>query len=257
MIRFQLTYLLGFICLIPCMPILYFHGRRVKQTMPNLPMAEGPQGQAGQGDPALRLLAVGESTIAGVGVDTHQLGITGQMAQKLSQHFGRAVQWKVFAHTGYTARVAREKLVPNIPDAPVDLVVIGLGGNDAFELNSPLRWRRDFEALIASIRQKIPNCPILIANMPPSGEFPAFTGLMKFIFRNLIHLFDQSLKAMTAELDEVYYVGNEIKVDEWIERIGGNVDIYDFFSDGVHPSPLTYRLWGEELAHYVFENRLL
>ncbi len=257
MIILQIAYILGFILLIPFFPLLYVHGKKVKATIPTLPEAEGPEGVAGQGAPDLKVLALGESTIAGVGVQNHKEGIIGQMAKYLAQLSGRSIKWKILARKGYTAEVVKQKLVPDIPNAPIDLVIIGLGGNDAFQLNSPLRWRRDFEALIKAVRSKIPHCPIVITNMPPSGEFPAFTGFMKFLFRNLIYLFDLSLKKMVTQLSDVYYIGNRIQLEEWLAKVGGNKSVQDFFSDGVHPSPLTYRLWGEEIAKYLVDKQIV
>jgi hypothetical protein len=31
----------------------------------------------------------------------------------------------------------------------------------------------------------------------------------------------------------------------------------DFFSDGVHPSALTYQTWGRDVGDYIFENKIL
>ena len=49
-------------------PVLLYQGKRTRQTTPRLPEASGsPFGQYGEGEPARRILVIGESTAAGVG----------------------------------------------------------------------------------------------------------------------------------------------------------------------------------------------
>ena len=84
----------------------------------------------------------------------HRVGFTGRIARHLAARAGRSVAWKVVARSGYSARDVRKRLVPLIPTEPVDLIVIGLGGNDTFQLNSPRRWRRDMIDLVRTIRER-------------------------------------------------------------------------------------------------------
>src|SRR5690554_7848390 len=57
-------------------PVLLYQGMRTRQTTPRLPEASGsPFGQYGEGEPARRILAIGESTAAGVGAQTHDQGL--------------------------------------------------------------------------------------------------------------------------------------------------------------------------------------
>lgn len=73
----NLQYTLGLLISILLLPLLYWQGKRIWASVPQLPEAEGTQGQAlfkvGEQRP-LKMLALGESTIAGVGVRTHEVG---------------------------------------------------------------------------------------------------------------------------------------------------------------------------------------
>src|SRR5688572_32862116 len=78
----------------PLLPILWLQGRHVRRITPRLPEAAGPTlgTIAGAGRP-LRLLVIGESTVAGVGAPDHAHALTGQIAASLATRTGRGVHW--------------------------------------------------------------------------------------------------------------------------------------------------------------------
>ena len=251
----NLKYYLGAVLTIPLLPILYFQGKRVKSSIPKLPPADGPEGVTSRNANAkLNLITIGESTIAGLGVSTHEEGFTGNLARELSHQLGIDVGWKVYAHSGYTARKVRERILPDIEDKNVDLIVIGLGGNDAFDLNSPGKWEREINKLIRSIRELFPLAPIAFTNMPPIKEFPAFTPLMKFTLGNLAEILGKTLEKTIKSHQNVYYYDRKITLADWIERLKLGDKSIEFFSDGVHPSPFTYEIWAKDFAAFLMEN---
>ena len=121
----QLKYIFHFIYNLPLIPIIYFQGKRIKATVPVLPDAIGPEGVEGQSDQQINLLTLGESSIAGVGVDHHKNGLTGALAQSLFQKYNSKINWKVVAKSGYTAQRVVRELVPQIGNFQPDIIVIG------------------------------------------------------------------------------------------------------------------------------------
>ncbi|MEM9823645.1 MAG: SGNH/GDSL hydrolase family protein [Bacteroidota bacterium] len=254
----QTLYFLGGLLSLPLLPILAWQGKRVRKNIPDVPEAEAPfEGSVGEAKANLRLLTLGESTIAGVGVDKHQNGITGQLAEELHRLSGRGVCWKVLAKSGYTAQVVCEQLVPQIPATPFDIIVVGLGGNDTFKLNSPGKWRKDFIHLIQAIQKRQPQSKVVIANMPPVGNFPAFPKLMQLVLGGLVRLHGRSIRDLPHLFERVYYIDQHIHFEEWLDKVEGTYSIEEFFSDGVHPAPITYSLWGKEIAQYIHDQQLL
>ena len=137
----SLKYYIGAIIAVPLLPILYFQGQKIRKNVPNLPEAKNPKGYIKTAsEKTLKLLVIGESTIAGVGVDFHKNGFTGALAKEISQKTNQSILWKVYAKSGYTAKMVRKRLIPTIEDSTADIIVIGLGGNSGQSSGSHLHF---------------------------------------------------------------------------------------------------------------------
>lgn len=253
---YQFYYFFGLLLAIPLLPILILQGKKIRATIPDLGEAQGATiGQVGKGNQPLRILILGESTMAGVGVATHKEGIANALAQQLAKDLEHPIHWQVLAKSGYTVQQVNQLLVPQIPNEPLDIIVIGLGGNDTFKLNRPLRWRRHFRQLIWSIRKRQADVPIFIANLPPVGQFPAFTPLLQFFLGGLVYLHGQILRSLPTEFPNVYYNYAPINFEQWSQKPNAPSDPAAYFSDGVHPAPITYQMWGEDIARTIIKSR--
>lgn len=254
----NLKYAFGVVLSIPLLPILYFQGKNVRQSVPDLPEATGTKGLASaNSEKTLRLITIGESTVAGIGVATHEEGFSGTLAKELSSKLAVNISWEVFAKSGFTAKQICEAIVPQIIEKDIDLIVIGTGGNDAFTLNLPYYWKKNCQKLIDELRQKYPKTPIVFLNMPPIKEFPAFTGIMKFVLGNLVEILGEELEKLIKNQENVFYYSEVITLETWSKILDLDANPSDFFSDGVHPSKLTYQSWAKYFAEYLVSNKLI
>ena len=248
-------YFLGAIISIPLLPLLYFQGKNIRKRIPKLPEAKNPEGSVNTHfNETLHLLTIGESTIAGVGADFHQNGFTGALAETLSNRLKKHIQWKVYAKSGYTVKHLCTKIIPKIKERSFDMIVIGMGGNDAFTLNSPKKWISDIDRLVHLLQINYPATPIFFTNMPPIKEFPAFTKSIQFVIGNLVEILGKELQNFTKNKEAVFYFNEIITLEKWSKKnslSSDNASIY--FSDGMHPSELTYRIWGEEMGNFIYE----
>ena len=94
-------------------------------------------------------------------------------------------------------------------------------------------------------------------NMPPIKDFPAFTTLVKFFIGNLVELHGEALHKAVKKYDNVFYISEIISFQNWIHKTDKPLTVNDFFSDGVHPSGLTYQLWGKETGKYILEHKII
>ncbi|MEH7444262.1 SGNH/GDSL hydrolase family protein [Bacillus sp. JJ1122] len=247
----RLRYMFGSVIIIPFLPFLYLQGKRVRARTPRLPEAEGNTGSVRlEGDREFRIIFLGESSIAGVGVNHHVDGFAGAFAKELAAKMNTTVHWEVYAKSGYTLKKVNENIVPEIPDQMVDLVVVGLGANDAFALNNPWSWQKQSEKLVSDLRSKFEDVPIVFGNMPPIKDFPAFPLLMRVFIGNLVDILGNELLATASKFEGVHYSNAKMRVKDW--KVKFNVEAGAFFSDGVHPSKLTYGLWASELSAFVW-----
>jgi len=222
--------------------------------VPKLPEAKGTSGKVEyDGRTSVNLLCIGESTIAGVGVESHQEGFSGTLASELAPLIKKDIQWEVIARSGYTAARVREKLIPRIKNRP-DLIVVGLGGNDSFQLNSPNQWAQDILKLIKALKALNPEAPIFFTNIPPIKIFPAFTPLIKRIIGGRSEQLGAKLTELVKEIDDVYFSNEPIELETWAKRYNIQVKGNPFFSDGVHPSKLTYQVWAKDMASFIHKN---
>lgn len=247
----RLKYFLGALASIPLLPIMYVQAKNIRKKVPKLPEATGFSGKCTidpNSSEKLTLLSLGESTVAGIGVDTHEEGFTGTFAQTLAEEIQNNIDWKVYAKSGYTAKMVLQKLVPQISEQNPDIILIGLGGNDSFTLNRPWTWKKDIRNLIEALKSRFPEANLVFANMPPIKEFPAFTSLIKFVIGNLAEILGHELKSLETSYEKLVVFDEIITLDIWSNRYQLAIDPALYFSDGVHPSKLTYQTWAKDIA---------
>lgn len=253
----RLKYYLGVLMGIPCLPLIIRDGKRIRSSVPHLPEAANPAGVEGKSERKINLLTFGESTLAGVGIKDQKDGATCSIAKVLAENLDAEVNWKVMAHSGYTMKRVLNEIVPKAGDFRPDIIVTAMGGNDAFKANSPQNFATTAAAFIEKLQTKYPNIPIVFMNMPPIKDFPAFTPLVKFFIGNLVELHGEALNEIVKKYDNVFYISEIITFSNWIHKIDNPLTINNFFSDGVHPSGLTYQLWGRETGKYILENDII
>jgi lysophospholipase L1-like esterase len=254
----RLRYILGVTFSLPLVPIMFVQSRIIRARTPRLPDAQGDAGIAffEESVESVNLLGIGESTIAGVGVDLHVDGLIGRISAELAQSLKKNVHWKVRAKSGYTVGKVLEHIVPTLKNEKADIIIIGLGANNAFKVTPPLRWERKINQLIDEL-QKIfgEEIPIVFINAPPIRDFPAFSFFLRLTIGNLMHLLSSVLEDIAEKRDRVYYFSDRISLAVWIERLGLKQQAYKLFSDGVHPSAMSYEIWAKEIATYIDGNQ--
>jgi lysophospholipase L1-like esterase len=230
------------IALLALLPLLYVQGRMVRRRTPKVPEAVGPpSGYVHGGGPPLRLVVLGESTVAGVGAPTHAQALTGQVAVAIARKRRRAVQWLALGRSGISARDALKLLVPELHQTQADWVVLALGVNDVLRFRSPAGWQKDLRGLIDALRQKLGMVPIILAPVPRMQYFPALPQPLRFVLGLRARLLDQAACALAGRLPLVVHVPFRIAPEA--------KGLYCV--DGFHPSVDGYAAWAEQLAAAV------
>ncbi|WP_420475380.1 SGNH/GDSL hydrolase family protein [Noviherbaspirillum sp. ST9] len=226
---------------LPMLPFLIAQGRHTRKVTPRLPEAGGPvEGIAGgtQGGLPLRLLTVGESPVAGVGVSTHEQAISGQLALALANRLQRPVAWRACGRNGATAREALESFIREIPAEPVDIVLIAFGVNDTTAFNPAARWTRDLDEVLQTLARRCQPKLVLLSGLPPVAHFPALPQPLRFVMGLKASVLDHAAKELAATREAVCYVPLALDTH----------DMAMMASDGYHPSEKGCTAWAELLA---------
>lgn len=213
---------------------LALHTRRTALRLPPATGAQSGLAGAGQGGAPLRLLLIGESTVAGVGVEAQEAALAGQLAQALATRLQRPVAWRACGENGITAGEACERLLPLALSEPADLVLLVFGVNDTTHLSSLARWEDSLRALSRALSARGER--VVFTGVPPIQHFSALPWLLRRLLGLRAALLDAELRRISAQ-EGAQYARLELEfAEEYLAR------------DGYHPSALGYRVWGEGLA---------
>ena len=231
----------------PLSPWLLLQGLRVRRDTPRLDPAAGPTNGicvAGSHLPPLRLLAIGESTVAGVGAANHEEALTGQFAWRMASMTGRSVAWLACGLSGASVSTARTILLPQVTPEPADLLLLAFGVNDVLDHTRPARYARDLQALIVALRERVGNAPALIAAAPPMGRFPSLPRPLNAYLGARAALLNAATRKLAIE--QAAQVAPLVRIDPAL-----------FAADGFHPSAAGYTVWAESLARAALEHRFV
>lgn len=242
----------------PFMPWLMYDGRKVWKQMPKLNPPPGNHIEVGAGHSLLKMLAIGESTIASIGATSLIKGLPGQLAKKLAKALQVKVSTDIIARSGLTLSKVSDLLLPQVnPTEDYDLIVVGTSGNDTFSLTPPWMFREALHYFIRQMRTLYPTTPLLFIHTPPAEEFHAFTPILRTVMGRQMRLLTKVLKEVTEGLDHSHFCADPISIATWKIKHDINESASAFFSDGIHPSELTYTVWSEDICDVILSRELL
>lgn len=220
-------------------PLLIRQGAAVRRTMPVLPEASGPRaGTEGHGRP-IRLLVIGESTAAGVGVQTQSDAIARRLAADLGST-GLRVDWQAIANTGATAKVVAREFVPQAVEVPFDLALVMLGVNDTFKLRSVRQWQASIRLIVEELLLARPAARLVLAGVPAVGTFPLLPQPLRTVMGLQAWSLSRRLNRVAQHHERVTFVPTP--------ALGG-ADL--LATDGFHPNAAGYQRWVEHLMPFI------
>lgn len=220
--------------LLPVLLPLALHTRRHALRLPAAAGAQrGLAGADWPGEP-LRLLVLGESTVAGVGAASQEQALVGQLAHALANRQQRPVAWRACGENGITAAQAWERLVPEVAGEPADLVLLVFGVNDSTGLSSMRRWQCALNSLAAHFSGG--GARVAFSAVAPMQHFSALPWLLRSMLGMRAAMLDAALRQVAAD-SAVEYCPLQLRFSaEYLAP------------DGYHPSSEGYRVWAEGLA---------
>jgi lysophospholipase L1-like esterase len=207
----------------------------LKREVPRLPDAARPWRGAEIGPDPIRLLVLGDSTAAGVGVDSQDEALPGHLARAIRRRTDRGVSWRAVGRNGATTRDIVTDYLDDAVSEPADLIFLTIGANDAIHARTPLAFRRDLRRILTGLSAELPGALILLSSLPVFGLFTVFPEpLRTTLFRHSRNL-ERVARPIIASDPRWMMLANDPP------PYG-----HDFFStDRFHPSSSGYRDWAD------------
>jgi lysophospholipase L1-like esterase len=177
------------------LPLAIAQGLWVKARTPELPPARGRRGRVGEPEVAARrVVGIGDSIIAGTGVQHQREALTGNFARLWHERCGLPVEWRAHGFNGATSTVILHKIVPHAPSA--DVYLISTGVNDSIHGLRAEHFADNLRGIVRVLREKSPQSTLLYAGLPHLERFPTLPWPLKAVLQHRT----QRLQAVAREV---------------------------------------------------------
>lgn len=223
---------------LPMLPVcwlqgLYLRRRQVMMSSPTLPLdwtrIEGSEPKV------VRVLGLGDSVMAGYGLNAIDLGCLLQALSEIQKTKPVPIDWRVVAEKGAKARALVHQF-EHAKMAAVDIVVVSVGVNDVSSLTSLLKWQRAIFDFVMTVRQHT-QAHIVFIGLPPMAQFEQLPQPLRGVLGVRARLLDEVLKRSVEGL----LFADHLSLS--VSTIGPLMA-----ADGYHPSEVGHHLIGAQLA---------
>ncbi len=230
------------LCKVALGPVLSLQSLLVRRTALRLPEAAGRRvGKVGRLKFAkpLRVLFVGDSSAAGVGVARLRESLVVQSCRLLSQRTHAPVAWQLVAKSGVDTREALEWVQSNRL-LPADVLVSSLGVNDVTTQRSADQFLADYQTLVDYVVRWAGVKTVVINGLPPVHTMPVMPQPLRWYLGQCAQHFDAGLRAWVRSTANFCYVPLQYAAKP-----------EDYAVDRYHPGAALYRRWAGRIADSV------
>ena len=222
------------------LPVYAWQGSQVRGRTHRMPppLSNGRLDLSGTGKP-VRLLVIGDSSAAGVGVETIEQSFAGYLPRFLNEFSGRPVQTRIVGLNSATSANIRDYAVPHIEADAFDYVALNIGTNDAKNFHRGNQFCRNFGTLLYVLKTRFPSAEIVWSGVLDLETVPALPSPLNRILGIRSRIIDRNGRLLCRER------GVLAPEPEW-RPVPEN-----FSADGFHASEAGYREWAENLARYI------
>ena len=225
-------------------PLLFPQSRVILSHLPILPEADtGWRGSVAGPDP-LRLLVIGDSTAAGVGVADNGDGLPGQLAHALHETTGRGIEWTVIARSGATTGEIRNFFLGLAARERFDVIFLSTGVNDVMQLRTKGAFSADLDLILDRLETSSPHASIMVAGIPRMERFTSLPDPLGTILGARAYRLNAAAHTVLERHPGV------VHTPPWPIGQPGF-----FAADDFHPSASGYRAWAQRAVDYWSRRR--
>ncbi|MDP3084436.1 MAG: SGNH/GDSL hydrolase family protein, partial [Rubrivivax sp.] len=195
-------------------------------------------GVVGSGAP-VRLLIVGDSSAAGVGVVEQRNALASQLAARLADACQAQIEWRLVAESGLTTAQAL-RLLQRQAHWAADLAVIVTGVNDVVDQVPSHHAVAARNGLANALRNGYGVRHVCFAPLPPIHHFPGLPQPLRWVAGADARRHNAALKRWVATRTDVSLVDMEMPLNRGVMAV-----------DGFHPGEPVYRYCAGSIAHHL------
>ncbi len=211
-------------------------GEREGVVTPDGTTAPAGSGAVRGSSAPLRLAAVGDSLVAGSGVQAQDQALVPRIARLVAAGAGRDVEWVTHARLGATMRRVRYRFLPEVDDA--DVLFVCAGSNDLMARRSLQEWTDDLAAVLDGAARR--GRHVVACSAGQLYRSPALMATLRSVLREWTDAQTEASAAVCAERGvpfvDVAHCG--LKDGFWAD-------------DGFHPSAAGYEMAAGMIARVV------
>lgn len=218
-------------------PLLVIQAAWVKLTVLRLPEPCGSRSGLCGDDIKLKLLIIGDSAAAGVGVDKQDDALAGQLTATLAAKY--EVNWRLIACTGFTSSDVINELAM-LSAQTFDYVLVSVGVNDVTHSTRSNHWSNNIRAIAELLDTKFGAPKVLLTSVPPMQKFTAIPAPLRWCFGLRAKRLNELMISAIKNNDRYSVLTFELPFKpEFIAK------------DGIHPSKLAYSIWANQAMRII------
>lgn len=228
----------------PFLPVAFVQAMAVRRRIARMLPAPGPHEGAipGTGEP-VRLLVLGDSSAAGVGVVDMRDSLAGHLARLVAENTGRPVAWRAAGFNSATSGQIRDHVIKHLPRDGFSHVVLTVGTNDAKNFHAMGRVKKEFGGLAYALRARFPSARIVWSPVIDMRTMPALPPFLARLLESRASAFNSLCAGLADERGLIAASRLEVR------------DPSGFAEDGFHAGPGGCRVWAEHLLPFVIEQK--
>ena len=196
--------------------------------------------------PSWRLVALGDSSVAGIGADRLEGCLAVQIGQRVADTTGRRVHVRALGVSGArTADVAARQVTALDDRAPPDAVIVVAGMNDIVHVTSPWAYGRAVRHLYTTLRDRL-DAPVIVCSLPELRTLTIVGHPLRDIAVAYGRMLGWIQRRVVRRVADVEFVDARRSAGPAFRQLPEALSI-----DGFHPSSRGYELLADALAPAV------